>query len=68
MTAPCMNCKPEDKYEACHDHCEKYLKWKANNDALREKLFAASKTYAIWDRKTQNKVERIKKSSGRRRK
>lgn len=66
--SPCMNCSPKERYEACHDSCKKYLTWKEKKDALREKIFAESKTYAIWDRKTLNRVEKIKKPSGRRRK
>lgn len=30
----CQGCKK--RYPACHDHCESYLKWKAERDKLRE--------------------------------
>ena len=35
--SPCAFCKPEDKYTACHDTCEKYKKWRANLDAIKKK-------------------------------
>lgn len=30
---PCMGC--EDRYPACHGHCEKYKEWRAEFDAKK---------------------------------
>ena len=35
MSAPCKDC--QERYTACHDHCEKYKSWKANEAARKEK-------------------------------
>lgn len=32
---PCKNCT-DDRYPGCHDHCEKYLRVKQRNDAVKE--------------------------------
>lgn len=31
---PCCGC--DDRHEACHGSCERYAKWKAENDKYRE--------------------------------
>lgn len=63
--SPCTTCPKEEKYEACHDSCFKFLDWKRKKDAIREKIFAKEKTYAIFNQKTKNRIEGIHKSSGR---
>lgn len=34
--SPCKGCA--DRYPACHDHCERYLAIKAENDVIRHKM------------------------------
>ena len=36
MTAPCKGCA--DRHHKCHGHCEKYLAYRAELDAIREKI------------------------------
>lgn len=31
---PCYGCN--ERYEGCHGKCERYIKWKAENDEYRE--------------------------------
>lgn len=31
---PCKDC--ESRYEACHDHCARYIEWRKKVDALRK--------------------------------
>lgn len=34
--APCKGCT--ERYQACHDYCEKYKEWKTELDAIRSKI------------------------------
>lgn len=43
MMPPCKDCP--DRYTACHDHCEKYQKWK--EDRAAEKKFNEENGYFI---------------------
>ena len=61
MVAPCKNCSKEEKYEGCHDHCEKFLKWKAKKDSLTEKKRKENNLYSIWPVRQRNNYERIRK-------
>ena len=36
MKCPCRGC--EERYEACHDRCEKYKEWKVEHEAARKWL------------------------------
>ena len=35
MLAPCKDCN--DRYIACHDHCERYKAWKQEFDVIKER-------------------------------
>lgn len=61
MIAPCKNCPKKEKYEGCHDHCKKFLKWKVEKDSLTEKKRKKNNLYSIWPVRQRNKYERIRK-------
>lgn len=43
--SPCKDCKPE---LGCHSTCQKYIEWKANYEAEKERVNAAKKKeYAL---------------------
>ena len=66
-TAPCKNCQRENKKVGCHASCEHYISWKKDLDETNLSMERKRKNYAIWDTKTMNRIERIKKSNGRKR-
>lgn len=36
MSGCCKNCNPPVRHLGCHDTCEKYLEYKAENDRIRK--------------------------------
>lgn len=56
--SPCATC--EERYTACHDHCNLYKAWKAKVDANRharqDYLRKESESKVIWTRSYRNNV------------
>lgn len=59
--APCKDCV--ERYEACHDHCEKYKEWKAELNAIRSKIAEQKFIEQTKIRITTDGVRRMKTKS-----
>lgn len=48
MLCPCRKC--EDRYPACHSHCDRYKEWRADLDKRKKesKAYYLGKSPKIW--------------------
>lgn len=48
MLCPCRKC--EDRYPACHSHCDRYKEWRADLDKRKKesKTYYLGKSPKIW--------------------
>lgn len=61
----CHPCKPPVRYPGCHDHCERYIEEKAQNEM---KMAAYKKKKAAEDSVTNQKYDGVRRAYKRRRK
>jgi hypothetical protein len=63
MICPCKDC--QERYEACHDHCERYKAWKAPKlEAYKERAVLASEYSPAKERWLRRNLM-IRKRNGR---
>ena len=60
ISAPCLNC--EDRHQACHSSCNKYLEFKKQKEIEREHLNKIRQTETDWYAYKQYKYKKIKNS------
>ena len=63
LNGPCLNC--EERHKNCHSECEKYIKYKAEAEKVREKENKARELYKETYDYCVNRSVRIKKRMGR---
>lgn len=61
---PCKDCPQDVKYLGCHDHCEKYLAIKAENEKIRKKISTERELSGMCYRRKNNGVSMRRKLKG----
>ena len=59
IRVPCLNCL--DRQLNCHSKCAKYIEFKKQNKALKEKINKNKQLEIEWYNFNQNKFKRINK-------
>lgn len=57
-TGPCKDCT--DRYIACHDFCEKYIEWRQEFDATKERIFKQRMNEKMLDERRNKSIARMK--------
>lgn len=48
---PCKGCVPPERTEGCHGRCSKYIDWKKEHDAQRERCLKEKGMYVFLRKK-----------------